>query len=116
MSMQFMILPYSKMGGSGVAGAPDDMPAWIAYTEALAKAGILRGGEELASPDEAAVIRVRNGARNVEDGPYADTKEQLGGFFLIEVEDRQAAMEWAARCPAAATGAVELRPVILHPR
>jgi hypothetical protein len=59
-------------------------------------------------------VRTSNGKRHVQDGPYADTKEQLGGFCLIDVADLSAALDWAARCPAAATGVVEVRPVLQH--
>jgi hypothetical protein len=55
-------------------------------------------------------LRQRDGKRQVQDGPYADTKEQLGGFYEIDVPDLDTALDWAARCPAAATGAVEVRP------
>ena len=57
-------------------------------------------------------MRVSGGKRHVEDGPYADTKEQLGGFIVLDVPSLDAALEWAARCPAAATGAVEIRPLL----
>jgi hypothetical protein len=57
-------------------------------------------------------VRLRDGQRHVQDGPYADTKEQLGGFYLIDVPDLDAALDWAARCPTAADGAVEVRPLV----
>jgi hypothetical protein len=69
-------------------------------------------GNGLQQPGAAATLRLRDGQRLVQDGPYADTKEQLGGFYLIEAPDLDAALAWAARNPAAATGAVEVRPVL----
>lgn len=83
---------------------------WMKYFEGLRAAGIMRGGSGLMPPDTATTVKLRNGQRLVEDGPYADTKEQLGGFFMIEVADLDAALDWAAKCPAAATGALEIRP------
>jgi hypothetical protein len=68
------------------------------------------GGSGLQPPAVATTVRQRDGKRQVQDGPYAETKEQLGGYFEIEVADLDTALDWAARCPAAATGAVEVRP------
>ena len=87
------------------------MAAYMAYTEALTGAGVLRGLGRLRPTAEAATVR--QGARGAEvlDGPYAETKEQMGGYFLIEVPDRAAALDWAARCPAAGHGVVEVRPL-----
>ncbi len=86
--------------------------AWAAYIGALRGAGIVRSGNGLQPPDTATVVRVRDGARQVQDGPYADTKEQLGGYFIIDVPDLDQALEWAARSPAASEGSVEVRPVM----
>ena len=71
-----------------------------AYGEALQAAGIFVGGAGLDSPQTATTVSLRRGKRQVHDGPYAETKELLGGFFLVEVPDLDAALEWAARCPA----------------
>ena len=68
------------------------------------------GGSGLQPPSVATTVRQRDDKRQVQDGPYADTKEQLGGYYEIEVADLDTALDWAARCPAAATGAVEVRP------
>jgi hypothetical protein len=88
------------------------MPAYNAYSQALAEAGVAAGGAALHPSQTATTIRLQNGQRNVQDGPYADTKEQLGGFFIIDVPDLDAAMDWAARCPAASNCAVEVRPLL----
>ena len=84
--------------------------AYRAYTVALREAGVMVGGAGLQPPDAGTTLRHRDGQRHVQDGPYAETKEQLGGFYEIEVPGLDNALEWAARCPAAATGAVEVRP------
>ena len=84
--------------------------AWMAYFERLGAAGIMRGGAGLMPPDTATTIKLRNGQRLVEDGPYADTKEQLGGVFMIEVPDLDTALDWAAQCPAVGDGVLEVRP------
>jgi hypothetical protein len=89
--------------------------AYNAYSQALIEAGVARGGAGLQPPTVATTVRVRGSERLVQDGPFADTKELLGGFFLIEVPDLDAALAWAARCPAAATGSVEVRPMLPPP-
>ena len=89
--------------------------AWTAYIAALNEAGVMGGGEGLQPPDEAATLRVADGRRHVQDGPYADTKEQLAGFFILNVASLDEALQWAARSPAASGGAVEVRPVMLTP-
>jgi len=86
--------------------------AFAEYSKALAEAGILTGRAGLLAPHAATTLRLAAGKRIVADGPYADTKEQLGGFFLIEVESLDAALDWAARCPAAQHGVVEVRPAV----
>ncbi len=84
--------------------------AYRAYTKALADAGVMVGGAGLQPPPLATTIRLRDGKRQVQDGPFAETKEQLGGYYVIEVPDLDQALDWAARCPSAATGGVEVRP------
>src|SRR5439155_10920966 len=74
--------------------------------------GIIRGGEELRGTDAATTVRVRDGETLVTDGPFAETKEQLGGFFLLECESVDEAIEMAAKIPGAETGAIEVRPVV----
>lgn len=85
---------------------------WNAYIGAMAQAGIIVSGNGLQGPDAATTVRVRDGRRAVEDGPFADSKEQLGGYFIIEVPDLDAALEWAARAPSASSASVEVRPVL----
>jgi hypothetical protein len=84
--------------------------AYRAYTKALQDAGVMIGGAGLQPAQVATTVRQHNGKRQVQDGPYAEAKEQLGGYYVIDVPDLDKALEWAVRCPAAATGAVEVRP------
>lgn len=86
--------------------------AYIAYVEAMTNAGVLRGSAGLQPTSSATTVRVANGKTQVLDGPYADSKEQLGGFHIIEVADLDAAISWAARCPTALHGVVEVRPIM----
>jgi hypothetical protein len=97
---------------SDPAKSDDYYAAWAAYVDALWASGLVKAGAGLQEPFTATTVRVRGGATQVQDGPYADVKEHLGGLFVIDVPDLDAALEWAARCPAAANGAVEVRPVL----
>ena len=87
------------------------MAAYGAYLDAMASAGVLLGGERLKPAHTATTVRTRNGKTEVLNGPYAETREQLGGYLLIEVPDLDAALSWAARCPSAEIGSVEVRPI-----
>jgi hypothetical protein len=89
-----------------------DMAAGKAYGEALQAAGVFVGGAGLSSPRTATFVSVRDGKRHVQDGPYAETKEFLAGFAIIDVPDLDVALEWAARHPLAAQSAIEVRPLI----
>ncbi len=84
--------------------------AWPVYAQALREAGVFVGGAGLQLPETATTLRFRDGQRLVQDGPYADTKEQLGGFFIIDVPDLDTALAWAARIPHAAGRIFEIRP------
>jgi hypothetical protein len=86
--------------------------AWKAYGGAMKEAGIISSMHGLQPKNMATTVRLIDGKHQVQDGPYAETKDQLGGYFIIDVPDIDKAIEWAARCPAAATGAVEVRPVM----
>ena len=85
--------------------------AWRGYYKALVEAGVYVSGDALEVPETGTTVRLKEGKRIVQDGPYADTKEQLGGFFIVDVPDLDAAIAWAARCPAASHGTVEVRPI-----
>ena len=118
--MKYAILIY--MSQSEFDASPDSeaaaslFAAYRAYSEALVAAGVMAGGEPLQGPRTATTVRISDGKRLVQDGPFADTKEQLGGFYLIEAPSLDAALEWGARCPAASgDGGVEVRPVMEMP-
>lgn len=85
--------------------------AYGAYTEALKSAGVLVGSNRLRPSSTATTVRTANGKTQVLDGPFAESKEQLAGYYLINVQDLDAAMLWAGRCPAAQHGIVEVRAV-----
>jgi len=113
--MQYVIIinePQSDFDKRTNAEAPAYWAAWKAYSQALAGAGVIRGGAALQGPETATVVRLEGGKRHVQDGPFADSKEQLGGFYIIDVKGLDEALHWAALCPAASSGAVEVRPVL----
>lgn len=87
------------------------LAAWRTYHKAMLDAGVYVAGAPLHVPDTATTVRQRDGRRAIQDGPYANTKEQLAGFTIVELPTLDAALEWAANCPAAAYGAVEVRPL-----
>jgi hypothetical protein len=89
--------------------------AWMAYVDALRTAGVSVGGQGLQPPETATVLRGAGATRQVQDGPFADSKEQLGGFMILDVPDLDTALAWAAKSPALPLGAVEVRPVLLPP-
>jgi hypothetical protein len=89
----------------------DGVAAYTAYTQALTKAGVLKDANRLQDSVAASTVRVKNGKSLVLDGPFAESKEQLGGYYLIDVADREAALAWAAKCPGANHGVVEVRPL-----
>jgi hypothetical protein len=112
--MNYLLLIYSDeaaMQSSNKADMEGMAAAYSAYTEALKKAGVLLGANRLRPTSAATTVRTTNGKSQVLDGPYAETKEQLGGYYMIDVPDLDAALSWAARCPAATHGVMEVRPV-----
>jgi hypothetical protein len=112
--MHYMIMNYvqpTDFAANDRAETAVDGPAWGAYTQALIDAGVLVGGNALHPSHAATTLRIRDGRRELADGPYAETKEHLGGYYIIDVPDLDTALEWAAKNPAASTGAVEVRPV-----
>ena len=109
--MKYMLLIYQNEAAMTAADRRPYMAAYGAYTEALKKAGVVVGGDRLEGSSAATTVRVANGKTQVLNGPYAETKEQLGGYYLIDVPDLDAALTWAARCPGAAHGAIEVRPL-----
>jgi hypothetical protein len=88
------------------------MAAYGAFGEAAQKAGVLLGGEGLQPTSTATTVRVRDGEALTTDGPFAETREQLGGYYLLDCKDLDDAISWAAKIPGAADGSVEVRPVM----
>ena len=116
--MRYMLLIYDEETQQDDASgdyAPEVSPPWMEYTNWLLGQGIHVGGERLATSSAATTVRVRNGDRLITDGPYAETKEVLGGYYIIECEDIDKALEAAARCPAALSGSIEVRPLVGMP-
>ena len=88
-----------------------ELPAWVRLTDSLREAGLLLGADRLHPVDSATTVRVRDGETEITDGPFAVTKEYLGGYFLLECADLDEALEQAVRMPLARYGSVEVRPV-----
>jgi hypothetical protein len=103
-----------KKGWEGTA-TPEEMAEehqrWISYTQELKQAGALMANHGLQGAEAATTVRVRDGETQITDGPFAETKELLAGFYLVEAEDLDKALEYAARMPNAVYGSVEVRPV-----
>ena len=113
--MDYMLMDYVNAAGWGdLSGAEQEhwLGAYQAYLEAMQEAGVLRSSRGLQPALTATTVRVANGKALVLDGPYADSKEQLGGFHIIDVPDLDAALAWAARSPTALHGVVEVRPLV----
>jgi hypothetical protein len=108
-----LLLQYPEMSADdlGPEALEEGMRAFAEYAAALDAAGVLRSAEVLHPSSATTTVRVREGELLVQDGPFADTKEQLGGTFVIDVDDLDAALAWAAKAPSVAWGAVEVRPV-----
>ena len=112
--MQYLLMIHSDEAAMQQARKEDMqamMAAYGAYTQAMKEAGVYLGGERLHPSSNATVVRAQNGKTSVLNGPYAEIKEQLGGYYLIEAADLDAAIGWAARCPGAQFGAIEVRPI-----
>lgn len=108
--MRYLLLIYEDESNP----PPDDaeMAQWFEYTQALRDAGAHLAGEALHPTSAATTVRVKSGDTVATDGPFAETREQLGGFYMIDVDDLDAAIEWAARVPNADRGSIEIRPVL----
>jgi hypothetical protein len=112
--MQYLLMAYvneSAWPTMTKAEQEQGMAAYTAYREALTKARVLTGSNRLQPSSTATTVRLANGKSQVLDGPFAESKEQLGGYFLIDVADHDAAISWAARCPAVGHGVVEVRAI-----
>jgi len=113
-NVQYLLMDYVQENGWRELSR-EEQERWLgtykAYMQAMVEAGVLKHTAGLQPTSAATTLRIRDGKTQVLDGPYADSKEQLGGFHLIEVPDLDAALAWAARSPTALHGIVEVRPV-----
>lgn len=112
--MQYMLMIYGNEGSMAKMTKNDGeqmYAAYGAYTEALRKAGVMKEGNPLQNSTTASTVRLKDGKAKVLNGPHAESKEQLGGYYVIETKDIDAALAWAAKCPGAQYGTIEVRPV-----
>jgi hypothetical protein len=113
--MQYMLLIYGDEHGWESVGEEERGKVFEAYngfTEEVRGAGALRGGDALQGTTTATTVRVRDGETLTTDGPFAETKEQLGGFYIVDAASLDEALAWAAKIPGASHGCVEVRPVM----
>ena len=108
---KYVLLMYQPVERPPVADWAAEQARWQSYHQELASSGLLLANEGLSGPDAATTVRTRGGRPEITDGPFAETKEYLAGFFLIEASDLDTALEWAGRIPSAEYGSVEVRPV-----
>ena len=112
---KYMLLIYGHESAGPAQDSPEayaEFEHWNTYTQELAQSGALLGGAPLDPVATATTVRVRDGERLVTDGPFAETREALGGYYLIDVPDLDAALAWAAKMPNITYGSVEVRPVM----
>jgi hypothetical protein len=113
--MKYMLLLYSAPDAGPAQGSSEaeaEMGRWFAVTEEMGKAGVLVAGDALQPADTATTLRSPDGSPVLTDGPFAETREILGGYYLLDVPDFDTAAEWAAKMPLAPYGSVEIRPVM----
>jgi len=109
---QYIMLIYSPAeGGPGPVELAAEFPLWGQYTQSLKDAGLFVGGDPLQGVDLATTVRVRDGETQITDGPFAETKENLGGYYLLEAPDLDTVLEHAARAPSIHYGSIEVRPI-----
>lgn len=117
--MHYMLLFNETPAEGGKRNDPAQAEAywggWTAYIGAIAQSGAMVSGNGLQPPDVSTTLRVVNGKRHVVDGPFADTKEMLAGYVIVDVPDLDGALEWASRAPCVTGGSVEIRPVLPPP-
>lgn len=110
---QYMLLLYAEQPDEAeLDRRRGEFPRWIELSRSLQEAGVLVAGDQLAPVDVATTVRVRDGDTEIVDGPFATTKEILGGYYLLECADLDEALKWAARAPISEFGSVEVRPVL----
>ena len=112
--MKYALLIYENLESFAERALVDDQEyfgAWRAYHRALVDAGVYVTGDPLHAPETGTTVRHRDGKKHIQDGPYANTKEQLAGFIILDLPSLDTALEWASRCPSTFRGAVEVRPL-----
>jgi len=115
---QYMLLIHADPENGPAQGSPEmdaQLQKWFEYTERLRSAGAMKSGDPLQPPATATTVSQRNGERLVTDGPFIETKEWLGGYYVIDVPDLDAAIDWAGQMPNISYGSVEVRPVLEIP-
>jgi hypothetical protein len=115
--MQYLMLIYESEAQWDAIKEPDKQQIYLGYRELiqdLEQAGKYKGGNQLQPIATATTVRARNGKAAVTDGPFAETKEQLGGYMLVEAKDLDDALAIAARIPSSRTGSIEVRPVVVR--
>jgi hypothetical protein len=109
---QYMLLIYTPVDGPPAGTDPEQSAKWFEYTQALQDAGVHVAGEALQPVDSATTVRVRDGETQIIDGPFAETKEFLGGYYILDCPDLDTALGWAAKMPNVHYGTTEVRPVL----
>jgi hypothetical protein len=117
--MQYMLLIYGDQSALASASR-DDLQAMQAeygkFTQEIRSSGAMVGGDQLQPATTAKTVTIRNGDRLITDGPFAETKETLGGYYLVEADSEEKALEWAAKIPGARHGKIEVRGIVVQPR
>lgn len=113
--MKYMLLIYGSEIEPTEADYAAMMPAYMAYSRMLVDAGVMVAADPLEEPNSATTVRVRDGKRVITDGPFMETKEFLGGYYIIDVPNLDAALDLAAQCPGAPFGSIEVRPLMVIP-
>ena len=114
--MQYMLLIYNTEGAGPAPGSPEFdemMNGYRTFTQDIKSKGVMVAGDPLQGIETATTVRVRDGKTDVVDGPFAETKEQLGGYYLLECNDLDEALGYAARIPTATYGSIEVRPIMV---
>jgi hypothetical protein len=117
-TVQYMLLIYQAADAGPAPDSPEfqaQRGRWMEYTQQLRDSGAMVAGDALEAGDTATTVRQRNGDRVVSDGPFAETKELLGGYYLIDVADLDTALDWAGKMPNITYGSVEVRPIMEIP-
>ena len=112
--MQYLLMIYrneAELGKMGATERQQMMADYGAFTQSIVQSGHFKAGDGLQPTSTATTVRVKDGKTQLLNGPYAEVREQLGGYFLIDAPDPDAAISWAARCPGAQYGAIEVRPI-----